>query len=63
MKIRLRPKIFLDSCIKISLANNSVIVLSEYVKISVNVQEVEAVIRPWLVDVGVYDFFPGVHWM
>lgn len=63
MKMRPRPKIFSDSRIKVSLANDSVTVLSEYVKISVNVQGVEAVVRAWLVDVGVYDLLLGVPWV
>lgn len=60
MKTRPRPKIFSDSRIKVSLANDSVTVLSEYVKIPVNVQGVEAVVRAWLVDVGVFDLLLGV---
>ncbi len=63
MKMWPRPKIFSDSRIKVSLANDSVTVLSEYVKIPVNVQGVEAVVRAWLVDVGVYDLLLGVPWM
>ena len=37
--------------------------LSEYVKIPVNVQGIEAIIRAWLVDVEVYDLLLGVPWM
>lgn len=37
--------------------------LSEYVKIPVNVEEVEAVLRAWLVDIRVYDLLLGVPWM
>lgn len=60
MKMRPRHKIFSDSRIKVSLANDSVMVLSEYFKIPVNVQEVEAMIRAWLLDVGVYDLLLGI---
>lgn len=45
MKIRPCPKIFLDSRIRVSLANDSITVLSEYIKIPVNIQEVETVVR------------------
>lgn len=58
-----RPKIFSDSRIKVSLANDSFTVLSEYVKIPVNVQGIEAIIRAWLVDVEVHDLLLGVPWM
>lgn len=55
IKIRPWPKIFLASYIKVSLANDLITVLSEYVKISVNIHGVEAVIWAWLVDIGIYD--------
>lgn len=41
MKMRPRPRNFIDSRIKVSLANDSITELSEYVNIPVNVQGVE----------------------
>lgn len=41
MKMRPRPRIFIDSRIKVSLANSSITELSEYVNIPVNVQGME----------------------
>ena len=63
MRMRPKPRIFSDSRIKVSLANDSVTVLSKYVKIPVNVQGIEAVVRAWLVDVEIYNLLLGVPWM
>ena len=63
MRIRSKPRIFSDSRIKVSLANDSVIVLSKYVKIPVNIQEIEAVVQAWLVDIKVYNLLVGVPWI
>lgn len=60
MNIWPHPRIFLNSRIKVCLANDLVTTLLEYIKILVNVQEIEAVIRVSLVDVEVYDLFLGV---
>ncbi|MCJ1349846.1 hypothetical protein MMC31_008088 [Peltigera leucophlebia] len=62
-KMTPRPPIYRDSRVKISLANDATTTLSKFIKIPVNVQGVETVIRPWLVDVKVYDLLLGVSWM
>ncbi|MCJ1345426.1 hypothetical protein MMC31_003633 [Peltigera leucophlebia] len=62
-KMTPRPPIYRDSRVKISLANDASTTLSEFVKIPVNVQGVETVIRAWLVDMKVYDLLLGVSWM
>lgn len=62
-KIRLTPRIFRDEQIKVSLANDMITTLNEYITIPVNVSGIEAVVKAWLVDVGVYDLLLGVAWM
>ncbi len=54
-KIKLKPRIRTDEYIRISLINDFVTTLREYVLISINVEEIEAVIKAWLIDVEVYD--------
>ncbi len=46
-----------------SLANDDLTTLTEYVKIRVNFQGVEAVFKVWLVDVEFYDLLLGIPWM
>lgn len=57
------PAIQRDGRIRVSLANDSVTTLNKYVIIPINVEGVEAVIKAWLVDVGVYDLLLGITWM
>lgn len=59
-KIILRLPVYRNSRVKISLANNATTTLSKFVKIPINVQGVETVIRAWLVNVKVYDLLLGV---
>ncbi len=49
--------------IRVSLANDSVTTLDEYVIILINVEGVEAVIKAWLVNVEVYDLLLDITWM
>lgn len=46
-----------------SLANDSVTKLDEFVIIPINVEGVEAAIKVWLVDMEVYDLLLGITWM
>lgn len=46
-----------------SLANNNLIILTEYVKIRVNIEGVETAIKVWLIDVEVYDLLLDIPWM
>ena len=46
-----------------SLANDSITTLTEYVRIPVNVEGVEAMVKAWLVNVEVYDLLLGVSWL
>ncbi|MCJ1346904.1 hypothetical protein MMC31_005124 [Peltigera leucophlebia] len=62
-KMKPRPTIQRDGRIRVSLANDSVTTLDEYVVIPINVEGVEAVIKAWLVDVEVYDLLLGITWM
>lgn len=62
-KMKPRPTIQRDGRIRVSLANDSVTTLDEYVVIPINVEGVEAVIKAWLVDVEVYDLLLGINWM
>lgn len=39
-----------------SLANDNITTLDEYVVIPINIEGVKAVIKAWFVDVEVYDF-------
>ncbi len=55
-----RPAIQRDGRIQVSLANDSVTILDEYVIIPISVEGVEAVIKAWLVDVEVYDLLLGI---
>ncbi len=62
-KMNPRPLIFRDGHLRVSLANDDLTTLTEYVKIRVNVEGVEAAIKAWLVDVEVYDLLLGIPWM
>lgn len=55
--MQLQANIFSDSRFKVILANNSVTVMLEYIKILMNIPRVEAVIQVWLVDFRIYDSF------
>lgn len=50
-KMSPRPLIFRDGLLRVSLANDDLTTLTEYVKIQVNVEGVEAMVKAWLVDV------------
>jgi len=45
------------------LINDFVTTLRKYVLISINVEEIEAVIKAWLIDVEVYDLLLRVFWL
>ncbi len=62
-KMKPKPRIWTDGYIRVSLANDSVTTLREYVLVPVNVEGIEAVIKAWLVDVEVYDLLLGVSWL
>lgn len=62
-KMNPRPRIYKDSKVKISLANDATTTLNKFVRISVTVQGVETVVRAWLVDVKVYDLLLEILWM
>lgn len=55
-----RLPVYRNSRVKISLADNATTTLSKFVRISINVQRVETVIRAWLVNMKVYDLLLGV---
>lgn len=59
-KTKPQPVIQNDGCIQVSLANDSVTTLDEYVVIPINVEGVEAVMKAWLVDDEVYDLLLGL---
>ena len=58
-----RSAIQKDDHIRVILANDNVTTLDEYVIIPINVEEVEAVTKAWLVDTEVYDLLLGIIWM
>lgn len=62
-KMNPRPLIFRDGHLRVSLANDDLTRLTEYVKIRANVEGVEAIIKAWLVDVEVYNLLLGIPWM
>lgn len=62
-KMSPRPLIFRDGHLRVCLANDDLTTLTEYFKILVNVEGVEAMIKAWLVDVEVYDLLLGIPWM
>jgi hypothetical protein len=62
-KMKSKPRIRTDGYIRISLANDFVTTLREYVLVSVNVEGIEAVIKAWLIDVEVYDLLLRVSWL
>ena len=57
------PYVFSDGQIRVSLANDSLTTLTRYVRVPVNIEGVEAVIKAWIVPVEVYDLLLGVGWM
>ena len=57
------PPIYNDGNLRVSLATDKIDVLTEYVKVPVNVEGVEAVIKAWLVDVDIYDLLLGLTWL
>ena len=62
-KMSPRPLIFRDRQLRVSLANDNLTTLTEYVKIRVNVEGLDTMIMAWLIDVKVYDFLLGILWM
>jgi len=58
-----KSRIRTDEYIRVSLVNDSVTTLREYVLIPINVEGIEAVIKAWLIDVEVYDLLLGVSWL
>ena len=62
-KMNPRPLIFRNGHLRVSLANDDLTTLIKYVKIQVNVEGVEAVIKVWLVDIEVYDLLLSIPWM
>ncbi len=62
-KIKLKSRIRTDEYIQVSLINDFITTLREYVLISINVEEIEAVIKAWLIDVEVYDLLLRVFWL
>lgn len=62
-KMSPRPLIFRDGHLRVSLPNDDLTTLTEYVKIRVNVEGVEAMVKAWLVNVEVYDLLLGIPWM
>lgn len=52
--------IFCDGHLQVSLANDNLIILTEDIKIWVNVEELEVAIKAWLIDVKVYDLLLGI---
>lgn len=59
-RMSFRPLIFRDGHLRVSLVNNDLTILTEYVKIQVNIKEVEPIIKAWPVDVEVYDLLLGI---
>lgn len=62
-KMSPRPLIFQDRQLRVSLANDNLTTLTEYVKIQVNMEGVDAMIKAWLDDIEVYDLLLGILWM
>ena len=58
-----RPKVYTDGHLRVSLATDKLDTLTDYVKIPVNVEGVEALIKAWIVDVEIYDLLLGLSWM
>ena len=58
-----QPPIYNDGYLRVSLATDKIDVLTEYVKVPVNVEGDEAIIKAWLVDVDIYDLLLGLTWM
>lgn len=62
-RMKPQPPIYNDGYLRVSLATDKIDVLTEYVKVPVNVEGVEAIIKAWLVDVDMYDLLLGLTWM
>lgn len=62
-KMNLQPLIFYNGHLHVSLANNDLILQTEYIKIWANVKGVEAIISAWLVDEKVYNLLLNIAWM
>lgn len=58
-----QPFIFQNGHLCVSLANDDLTILTEYIKIWVNVKKIEVIIKVWLVDIKVYDLLLGILWM
>lgn len=52
--------IFCNEYLCVSLGIDNLIILTEYVKIPLNVEEVEVTIKAWLVDMEVYNPLFGI---
>ncbi len=62
-KMKLKLRIWTDEYIWVSLINNFITTLWKYVLILINVKEIEAVIKAWLINVEVYDLLLRVFWL
>jgi len=58
-----RPKVHTNGHLRVSLATDKIDTLTDYVKIAVNVEGVEALIKAWIVDVEIYDLLLGLSWL
>lgn len=54
-EMKLWPAIQRDNHIRVNFANNSITILNKYIIIPINIEEVEAVIKTWLVDIEIYN--------
>lgn len=62
-QMRPRPRVYTNGYLRVSLATDKLDTLTDYVKIPVNVEGVEAMIKAWIVDVEIYDLLLGLTWM
>ena len=62
-QIHSRSRMYTNDYLRVSLATNKLNILTNYVKISINVEEIEALIRAWIMNVDIYDLLLDLSWM
>lgn len=52
-----------DGYLRVGLATDKLDILTDYMKVEVKVEGIEALIKAWIVDVDVYDLLLDLSWM
>ena len=63
VKMSVPPPIHTERHLRVSLATNIISTLTNHIFLSVNVQNIQAIVKAWIVENQVYDLWLGILWM